>query len=192
MAKKVLIVYATGGMGHVSAAKAVAEAFKNNFSDVEIQNVDVISFASSWYKLFFVHGYNYVSAKLPGLWGWLYQRYNDKSRQQLPTLLSQWAIQKRFIPFIEKFAPDFIVSTHPLPMLLVSRSKAKHIINITSSMVVTDFGCHSFWVDPEVNYYFTATTDVGVCLQNYGVKPEQVVVTGIPIQAKFAQQQNIR
>ncbi|MDX9893338.1 MAG: glycosyltransferase [Patescibacteria group bacterium] len=186
MAKKVLIVYATGGMGHVTAAKAVQQAFEEKYPEVEIKNVDVIDYANGLYKKVFVDGYNYVSAKKPEMWGWLYRKFNKPSRQKLPTALSKLAIEGKFIPFIKDFKPDFIVSTHPLPMLLVSSSKRKEVIDIYSSMVVTDFGCHSFWVDLEVNYYFTATNDVGKCLQNYGVKPDQVVATGIPIHPKFS------
>lgn len=187
MPKKVLIVYATGGMGHVTAAKAAEAAFKEKYPDVEVKNIDVIDFANAFYKKFFVDGYNYVSSNYPGAWGWLYRRYNDKSRQKLPTLVSRLAIERKFIQFVKEFAPDFIISTHPLPMLLISHSKQQEVTKLYSSLVVTDFGCHSFWVDEEVNYYFTATEEVGKCLGGYGVKPEQVVVTGIPIHLKFSQ-----
>ena len=186
MPKKVLIVYATGGMGHVTAAKAVEQAFKSKYPDVEVKNVDVIDYATKIYKKVFVDGYNYVSAKKPEFWGWLYRTFNSKKTQKLPTALSKLAIEGNFIPFIKDFNPDFIVSTHPLPMILVSHSKRKEVINILSSMVVTDFGCHSFWVDPQVNYYFTATQDVAKCLTNYGAKPDQMVTTGIPIELKFS------
>jgi len=186
MPKKVLIVYATGGMGHVKAAKAIEEAFLAKYPEVEIKNVDVIDFAVKLYKKVFVDGYNYVSAKKPELWGWLYRTFDNKSRQKLPTALSKLAIEGNFIPFIKEFAPDFIVSTHPLPMILVSSSKKKDVIDILSSMVLTDFGCHSFWIDPEVNYYFTSTQNVKDCLVDYRVKPEQIAVTGIPIELKFS------
>jgi processive 1,2-diacylglycerol beta-glucosyltransferase len=187
MAKKVLISYATGGMGHVSSARAIEEAFKAKYPEIEVKNVDVIDYANKLYQKVFVGGYNYVSAKTPQLWGWLYRKFNDKARQKLPSALSKLAIESRFIPFIKDFNPDFIVSTHPLPMILVSHSKKKEVIDINSSLVVTDFGCHSFWVAPEVNYYFVATEHVGKCLENYKVRPEQVVVTGIPIELKFSQ-----
>ena len=186
MPKKVLIIYATGGMGHVTAARAIEQAFKNKYPEVEVKNVDVIDFAHKLYKKVFVDGYNYVSAKTPELWGWLYRTFNNKQTQTLPSALSKIAIESRFIPFIKDFKPDFIISTHPLPMVLVSHSKRKEVINIYSSMVVTDFGCHSFWVDPEVNYYFTATADVSKCLKSYGVKQEQMIETGIPIELKFS------
>jgi processive 1,2-diacylglycerol beta-glucosyltransferase len=57
-------------------------------------------------------------------------------------------------------------------------------------MVCTDFGCHSFWVNPAVNYYFGATDTVKQCLKGFGVTEEKIVVTGIPIQSKFAKVQN--
>lgn len=188
MKKKILIVYATGGMGHVTAARAIEQAFKAKYPEVEVKNVDVIDYAVKLYKKVFVDGYNYVSAKTPELWGWLYKTFNNKSSQKLPTALSKLAIEGNFIPFVKDYNPDFIISTHPLPMMLISASKRKEVIDIYSSMVVTDFGCHSFWVDPEVNYYFNATEDVGKCLQNYGASAEKMVATGIPIQLKFSKE----
>ncbi|MBI5221444.1 MAG: glycosyltransferase [Candidatus Magasanikbacteria bacterium] len=185
--KKVLITYATGGMGHVSAAKAIAEVFAKRYPDVEVKNIDIIDFASTVYKKVFVDGYNYISAKKPEVWGFLYRWFNKPASQKLPSELSRLAIEKKFIPFIQDFKPDFIVATHPLPMMLVSASKRKDVINIKSSMVVTDFGCHSFWVDSEVNYYFVATQNVKKCMSGYNVSLDKIIVTGIPIQAKFSQ-----
>src|SRR3989338_5029151 len=90
--KKVLIVYATGGMGHVTAGKALEEVFAKYHSDIEIKNVDVISFANRTYKKIFVDGYNWISAHAPWIWGMLYHAYNDKSKQKLPMVLSRLAI----------------------------------------------------------------------------------------------------
>lgn len=191
MAKRVLIVYATGGMGHVTAARAIQQAFERQYPDVEVHNVDIIDYASSVYKKVFVNGYNFVSARQPALWGWLYRKFNQRSRQKLPTALSQLAIEGKFIPFVQQLAPDFVISTHPLPMRLISHSKRTDVIDISSSMVVTDFGCHSFWVDDDVNYYFVATNDVARCLQTYTVKPAQLRVTGIPIELRFSEAVNV-
>ncbi len=185
--KKVLIIYATGGMGHVTAAKAVEEAFIEKYPDVTVKNIDVIDYASTVYKKFFVDGYNYVSSKYPEVWGFLYRNFDSKKQQKLPTLISKLAIESKFTPFIQGFEPDFIVCTHPLPAVLISHSKRDEVIDITSSIVVTDYGCHSFWVDKDVNYYFTATDSVKRCLQHHGVTSSQAQVTGIPIQMKFRQ-----
>ncbi|OGY47633.1 MAG: hypothetical protein A2840_01280 [Candidatus Buchananbacteria bacterium RIFCSPHIGHO2_01_FULL_47_11b] len=185
MSKRILIVHATGGMGHVTAAKAVTEVFQTEYRDVEVKNVNILDYANRFYRTVFVDGYNWLSTNEPALWGRLYKIFNNPSRQKLPTVLSQWAIEKRFITFIKEFKPDFIISTHPLPMHIISHSKRRDVIDIPSSMVLTDFGCHSYWVDSEVNFYFVATDDVAKCLVNYQVKREHIVVTGIPIEPKF-------
>ena len=185
MSKRILIVHATGGMGHVTAAKAVTEVFQTEYRDVVVKNINILDYANRFYRTVFVDGYNWMSANEPALWGRLYKIFNKPSRQKLPTVLSQWAIEKRFVAFIQEFKPDFIISTHPLPMRIISHSKRRDVIDIPSSMVLTDFGCHSYWVDSEVNYYFVATNDVAKCLTNYGVRQEQIVATGIPIERKF-------
>ena len=185
MIKKVLIVYASGGMGHVMAAKAIEKVFQQRYPKVTVKNINVIDFAPRWFAKSFVEGYNFISAKVPQIWGWLYQRYNDPTRKKLPAWLAQQAVEKKFISAVKAFKPDFIVSTHPLPMILISHSKHRDLIDIYSSMVVTDFGCHSLWVDPEVNYYFVASEEVRRCLTTFQVRPEQIIVTGIPIDPKF-------
>lgn len=173
-------------MGHVTAARAVEQAFKNKYPAVEVKNVDIVSFANRLYRKAFVEGYNMISAKKPELWGWLYSQFKKPSNQKLPSLISRLAIEKRFIPFVLEFKPDFIISTHPLPMVIISRSKEKKVVDIYSSIVMTDFGVHSFWVSQEVNYYFVANEVVSDGLEQLGVSSDKIIVLGIPIELKFA------
>ena len=116
MAKKVLVVYATGGMGHVTAAKAVVQAFSEKYPEVKVKNVDVLDYSDPIYKKVFVGGYNWVSSNKPGVWGKLYRIFNKPASQKLPTLISRIAVEKKFINFVKSYNPDFIVSTHPLRM----------------------------------------------------------------------------
>ena len=188
--KKVLILYAEAGHGHMASAKAISEALQEKDPVVIVKLVNVLDFADPVYRKVFVDGYHYISEKRPSFWKMLYKSFNRKAAHKLPTLISRISVEKKFINFIKDFSPDFIVSTHPLPMLLVSDSKEKNLIDITSSLVVTDFGCHSFWVNEEVNFYFVATDEVGKCLAGFGVSQDKVIATGIPIALKFSQKFN--
>ncbi len=183
--KKVLLINTPAGGGHVKAAKAIEEAFKLYYPEIVIKNVDILDFASDLYRKIVKDGYDFICKNQPEVWGWLYQHYNEKSKQKFLTRLSQLAIEKKFIPFVKEFNPDFIIATHPLPAVVISQSKQQDIIDIKSSLVVTDFGCHSFWIDKEVNYYFVATDKVKKCLEDYRIDPSKIVVTGIPIELKF-------
>ena len=46
---------------------------------------------------------------------------------------------------------------------------------------------HALWMEPSVNLYCVAAEETKARLVARGVKPEEVVVTGIPVAAKFAQ-----
>lgn len=188
--KKVLIIYATGGMGHVTAARALEQSFAKHHKNIEIRSEDVIDYAAKAYKKIFVDGYNFVSARQPELWGWLYKKFNDRTQQKIPMQISRLAIESRFTAMIEEFEPDHIVVTHPLPAILMSYAREKQIAFIPLSIVVTDYGCHSFWVDPIIDNYFVATNDVGKCLEQFGVRQKNVTVTGIPIEQKFTKKLN--
>jgi processive 1,2-diacylglycerol beta-glucosyltransferase len=52
--------------------------------------------------------------------------------------------------------------------------------------VGTDFEAHGFWMDNVVDLYCVAAPETKAGLVACGAKPDQVVVTGIPIAAKFS------
>lgn len=188
--KKVLIIYTAGGMGHVTAAKAIYEVFCTKYPEIEARNINALDYSNKLFEKVFVEGYNLTSAKAPKIWGWLYKHFDNQRRQKIIKMIIKSAVESKLIAYIKEFKPDFIISTHPLPMQLVSYSKKKEIIDILSAMVVTDFGCHSLWVDSAVNYYFVADEIVKKCLAGHGVNPDKIIVTGIPIEPKFARPQN--
>lgn len=186
MVKKVLVLYAEAGQGHAVSAQSIKQAFNAKYPQVKVKEVNVIDYANKLYQKTFVKGYEKVSGKMPAVWGFLYKHYDSHSRQRFLQFVSKLALESKLIPLIKDFNPDIIIATHFLPIKLISFSKQQDLIQIPSAVVVTDFGCHSFWVDDEVNYYFVATPGVGKCLQKYGVNPNQIFVTGIPINLKFS------
>lgn len=184
--KKVLVLYTGGGNGHIVAAQAIKEAFVEKHPDVDIKLANVLDFADPIYRKVFVGGYDWVSSNKPEVWGKFYSVLNKKEAQRLPTLISRMSVERKFINFVKDYNPDFIISTHPLPLVLVTASKEKEIIKIPSAMALTDLGCHSFWVDKNVDYYFCGSQEVLQCLAGYKADPKRIVVSGIPVYPKFA------
>src|SRR3989338_6358643 len=181
-----LILYAPLGAGHGMAAKAIAEAFAQNYSEFEVKTANVLDFAFEIFRAGLPGIFNYMTLKIPFLYKWTYDYLNHESRYNFLNRVSDAFIKKsRFVKFIKEFNPDFILSTNPLPMHLVSLTKHKKIIDILSANVCTDFGFHSFWYNSDVNYYFTANEDIKEALTKYGVSQDKIIVTGIPISLKF-------
>lgn len=186
MAKKVLIIYAGAGQGHFSCAKSIKRVFEDKYPEIETGLFDVLNHPFKIYQKAFANGYDYLSGRLPFFWRLLYRFFNNQSRQGFAQLIFQWFFEKPLAALIGNFKPDFIIATHFLPTRLISFSKRGDLIKIPSGEVLTDYGCHSFWLDQETNYYFVATPELKKCLIGYGVGEEQITACGIPIEQKFS------
>src|SRR3989344_1706734 len=188
MNKKVLILHVPLGAGHVMAAKAIGEAFEKKYPEIEVKVVDTLDFAFEIFRQVLPKTFNLMAAKAPFLYKWIYDYYNDDSRHKFLSKTSNAIIKNsRFAKFLKEFNPDFIISTNPLPMQLVSFTKEQNVIDILSANVCTDFGFHAFWHNNDVNYYFVATEKVKAALKERGVAPEKIIVSGIPISARFSE-----
>ena len=184
--KKVLILYAPLGAGHGSAAKAIAEVFSLKYPDIDVKNINVLDFAFEIFKQGLPWAFFNLNLKAPFLYKWIYKYYNHQSRYKFLNNVSNVILEKsRFVEFIKEFNPDFIISTNPLPMQLVSKTKEKNIIDILSANVCTDFGFHSFWHNADVNYYFVADEEIKKSLIEHGVDSKKIQVVGIPTSLKF-------
>jgi len=184
--KKILILHVPFGAGHVMAAKAIAESFEKKYPEIQTEVIDALDFSFEIFRQILPKTFNLMTAKAPFLYKWVYDYCNNDSRQDLLTITYSAVIKNSgFVKFIKDFNPNFIISTNPLPMQLVSFTKQKNIIDILSANVCTDFGFHAFWHDADVNYYFVATEEIKRALAERGMEQEKVRVTGIPIRPRF-------
>jgi len=185
--KKVLILYAPLGSGHGAAAQAIEEAFVAEYPDIEVRNINVLDFVPDVFKQGLPWFYNQTTSRIPFLYKWIYNYYKYKSRSKRLNNLSRVILKKsKFVEFIGDFKPDFIISTNPLSMQLISLTKEEKVINIPSANVCTDFGFYPLWHNKDVNYYFVANEEIKKSLVKYGVKSEKIQTTGIPTSSKFS------
>ncbi len=108
MIKRALILYAEAGHGHTVSAYAVKQAFKKLYPDIVVEVVDVIDYADPVYRKLFVQGYNFVSARGPSVWGFLYKFHEAKPQQKLFQFVSKLALESKLLPYIKEFNPDVI------------------------------------------------------------------------------------
>ncbi len=184
---RVLILYASGGMGHVTAARAVAAAFRAVAPEIQIETRNVLDFAHPVFRFGYEDGYNFISAHAIGLWGRLYRRYNQPGeRQRLLHRLTRWGVEPRLRAFLAQYQPSYILGTHPMPLRVIANFRPGAGATAPMGMVITDFGCHRYWIEPAVKRYFVANDDVKACVVGLGVPAERILATGIPIDPKFS------
>jgi processive 1,2-diacylglycerol beta-glucosyltransferase len=190
MLKKVLILSASVGAGHLRAAEALEKSFKQlNFAE-EIRNIDVLNYTNPLFRRLYSKAYLDMVNKMPEVLGWLYDSLdkpweNEKRRLALDRLNTM-----PFIKFLKDYKPDLAVCTHFLPSEIISWLKAKGKVNFPQAIVVTDFDAHAMWLCHHYEQYFVALDETKIHLSKIGIPGEKITVTGIPIDPLFGQKKD--
>ncbi len=187
MFKKVLILSAAVGAGHLRAAEAVERAFKETGAAEEIRNIDVLNYTNPLFRRLYGKAYIDMVNTMPEVLGWMYDSLdkpwqNERRRLALDRLNTQ-----PLIKLLKDYQPDIAVCTHFLPAEIVSWLKGKGKINFPQAIIVTDFDVHAMWLCHHFEWYFVALDETKVHLEKLGIPPEKITVSGIPIDPSFAQ-----
>jgi processive 1,2-diacylglycerol beta-glucosyltransferase len=185
---KILIISSDTGGGHRSAAAAIVAGVQKFFQG-ESYAVRVVRAIEESHQ---------VTEKLVRLYNWLL-RHKQHWMKYL-----YWAVN-RFRPetreffynrtvgyareLFERWCPHVVVSVHPLTQHAIARvlkelGLADRIPLIT---VVTD-PCYGFWKGwacNDVRLYLVASAEARQQLIDYGVAPERIKISGMPVHPKF-------
>lgn len=190
MYKKILILSASVGAGHLRAAEALEKEFKRQMPNSEIKNIDLLNFTNPLFRRLYGKAYLDMVNKMPEVLGWMYDTLdkpweNERRRLALDRLNTQ-----PFINLLKKEKPDLAVCTHFLPSEIISWLKAKEKVSFPQAIVVTDFDAHAMWLCHHYEQYFVALEETKVHLAKIGIPNEKIAVSGIPIDPVFAVKKN--
>jgi 1,2-diacylglycerol 3-beta-galactosyltransferase len=186
--KRVLILMSDTGGGHRAAAEAIREAMVRRYGEAaKIEIVDVFrkytpfpfKYSPEIYPLWIKNG------KL--MWRAGYRLTNGKASSGFIMNSLGTAILRGIRRMVRTNPADVIVCVHPLfgtPAMRVLRNEPDRPPFIT---IVTDLvSTHAFWYEPTVDRILVPTQpafDAGI---NFGIKPERMRVTGLPVNPRFA------
>jgi UDP-N-acetylglucosamine:LPS N-acetylglucosamine transferase len=186
---KILIISSDTGGGHRSAAAAIVAGVQKFFNG-QSYAVRVVKAIEESHE---------VTARLVRLYNWLLRH-----RQHWMKYL-YWAVN-RFRPetreffytrtvgyardLFERWCPHVVVSVHPLTQHAIARvlKELKLEDRIPLVTVVTD-PCYGFWKGwacDDVKLYLVASPEARQQLIDYGVAPERIKISGMPVHPKFA------
>jgi processive 1,2-diacylglycerol beta-glucosyltransferase len=192
MTKRILILSATSGNGHVRAGDALRKAFLEKYPGAEVQHIDALQYASPLLRSLYAKTYIRMVNQAPTLLGWIYDETDQPWRAERGRIAFDRVNTFPLARFITNYNPDLIVCTHFLPASIVSWLKARQRISTPHAVVVTDFDAHAMWLCRRVDYYFCAMEETRQLLIKLGAREDRVHVTGIPIDPAFALQKNKR
>ena len=188
-APKILILSSDTGGGHRSAAAAIVAGIQN-FVEGESYAIRTVRA---------VEEAHHISAKLVAIYNWLLRNRQHWMKYYY------WLINrlrpdtreffyKRTVGYVaglfERWCPQIIVSVHPLTQHMFARVRRE--LNLQDRIplvtVVTDpyYGFWKGWACDDVTLYLVASQEAREQLIDYGIRPERIKISGMPVHPKFA------
>jgi len=189
---RILIATVTAGGGHLAAAAALDEAWRAVRPQDVVEQIDLVQFFSPLHRKIHAAGYVKLVARAPELWGLIFSKTDDPDvarRLNRIQRLFPGHSRRRFLRYVRQFKADVVLCTHyePLsPLAGLKRARGTSAFKPFVASVVTDFEAHALWMSAGVDLYCVAAAETKARLVARGATAEDVVVTGIPIAAKFA------
>jgi len=190
MLKKLLLLSASAGAGHIRAAQAVEKAFNQLEPALEVRHLDVLDYTNKLFRHLYSKAYIELVNKMPEVPGWMYDKLDKPWKNERRRLALDKLNTRPLVRLLRSYKPDFIVCTHFLPAEIVSWLKAKERLASRQAIVVTDFDVHAMWLVHHYEQYFVAIDEARVYLEALGIPVSKITVTGIPIDPVFAKKKN--
>src|SRR5712692_3586314 len=182
--RRVLILSASSGAGHVRAAQALEKAFAAR-GDCAVEHIDALDYTSKLFQRIYNDAYIALVRRAPGLMGFLYDRTDQPWRHPSRRLALDRLNTGPMIRLLRRIQPDLCVATHFLPGEIIAWLKGKKKIAARHAIVVADFDVHAMWLCRTVDRYYVAIDEAAEYLARIGVPREILRVTGIPIDPLF-------
>lgn len=186
MFRKVMVLSASAGAGHVTAANALEGALRESGIAQEVINLDVLKKVSPFMRSMYSKQYITLVNRAPHLLGALYDATDHAKKFDARRMTFDVANALPMLRYLTNERPDVVVSTHFLASELAAFATRRRRLDAYLATVITDFDAHAFWLSDPVHHYFTAFEETSRQLQHLGVDREDISVTGIPISVKFA------
>lgn len=180
----ILIVHASLGSGHISAANALSEAFRHHGRDVVV--LDMLDYANPVLRAALNQYFKQTTERAQTLYKLLYSQSDAADVEEafngnrLLTMLER-PFLSQFEQVVGDLRPDAVISVHPIPGHILAHNKQGGTMSTPFYVVVTDYMAHSSWLVPGVDRYFVPSDFTRRELLFRGVPPELIEVTGIPV-----------
>lgn len=190
--KRLLILTADAGFGHRSAANAIAAAIEEMYGG--LCEVNIVNPLEDRRAPFFLResqsDYDKLVRRLPELYRFGY----ETSDALVPAAIAEQALTVLLFEvmrdIVRTYRPDAILTTYPLyqsplrAVMTITRASIPLLVSITDLATV-----HRLWFSSSVDLSLVPTDIVRDLALNYGLSPEQVQVTGIPVSPDVVREQ---
>ncbi len=183
--RKVLIVSASIGSGHMQAARAIEEYWKEKEPQATISHVDFLDTETLSLEHIIKGTYIKMIDLFPMLYDLIYRASKGERKGTVMQTVLSYLLKSRMLKLIQQENPDVMVFTHPFPCGAACILKRQGHIQMPIVAILTDFSSHQFWLYPQVDTYFVATEGMVSEMTQVGIEADKIYVSGIPVRRSF-------
>lgn len=186
MKKKILILYAAYGGGHLSAANSIKQCIDEYYPEYKAEIVDFMLYINKTINKLTTGAYKEMAKKLPWAWGTIYGKSEKGPIAKLSSSTFN-LLSKKLLHLLDEKKPDIIISTHPFSGQMVNYLKKKMEIDVPLATIMTDFAPHDQWLvgHEYTDYFFVAHKGMQEALIEKGIDKKKIHVSGIPLSNRF-------
>ena len=185
--KRVLIMSASAGTGHVRAAQALEKVFAAHPEVARVEHRDALTYTNKLFRDLYSKLYTQLVKNAPDFLGWWYKTSDEPWRTDRMRHVLDRLNTGPLVKFIRQYDPHITVCTHFMPAGIMSHLVSKRLVPAHLSIVVTDLDFHAMWLSRAFHRYFVAIDETRAHLETLGLPAERITVSGIPIDPVFAE-----
>lgn len=180
-----LLLSCPSGEGHNSARRAIAEELDRQ--GIAYTMADPVSFQSERAGRVAAGAYNSLIRKAPRAFGMVYRvgALYSGTHLRSPVYFANAHYSKNLYTYIREHNFDAVISTHLYGMEATTAIRRRMKVPVPAFGVLTDYTCIPFLREVEQDLYFVPHEDVRQEVIRKGVPSASVVVSGIPVSARF-------
>lgn len=183
--KRILILSLSVGNGHVRSGSALSQYINHHANNMHAEHIDIASFLNNYALFLHKNIYKHVSKNWKWLWGFLYKmcdsRYLSIAADKSIPLHTAWAARLR--TYIREHKPDIIICSYYGAPLFIKELCSE--LDIPIYVVMTDFHAHHIYDMEYISKFFVPSIEQKKELITFGIKENNIEVTGIPIHSGF-------
>jgi processive 1,2-diacylglycerol beta-glucosyltransferase len=183
--KKILILTASFGEGHNSAARGVRDGLARVAPTVDVELRDLFAEAYGSVNEFVRRAYLAVINRWPRSWGYVY-RWLDRKNDFDKNFRRFSRLKHHLTTLLDRLQPDVVVSTFPpfpylLQQILGPNRRCKSVVVVTDSITV-----NAIWYRCAADYFLVPNEESATVLHAAEIAPQKIKTFGFPVSPKFA------
>ncbi|MGD0273648.1 MAG: glycosyltransferase [Gaiellaceae bacterium] len=152
--RRVLVLTAPVGEGHVAAARAIVAELEDEDGELEVVLVDALDGLGRVLRFILCDLYHWQFGHAARAYGLLYRLLERSSFCRIIGQLTLVSFGSRqLLRMVERFDPDIIVSTHPPVTCVLGHLRWRDRIREPLVATITDLDGLGFWVHPGVDLH---------------------------------------